>query len=163
LLLLEKGETKLKLNPEVVNLKDLCQSASDTVHPQARSKSIKIDNAVESCELIADRMRVEQVLINLLSNAVKFSERGGSVSIVSERSDEFVTISVNDAGKGIDADECPHLFEKFFQSRNAASGEGFGLGLAIAKMIVEEHDGKIGVRSEVGKGSTFWFSLPLEC
>ncbi len=162
LLLLEKSDAKLKLNPQVIDVETVCQSAIETALPQAKSKGINLENLVEPCQLIADKMRIEQVLSNLLSNAVKHTSKGGSIVLSSEKTAEYLTISVKDKGAGIDADEVPHLFEKFFQSRNAAAGEGFGLGLAIAKMVIDGHDGKIGVESEVGKGSTFWFSLPLE-
>lgn len=162
LLLLEKSDAKLKLVPQVVNMRDLCQSAVETVMPQGESKKITIRNEVESCELIADQMRIEQVLNNLLSNAIKFSSAGGSISVLSERSDKFLTISVKDEGAGIKTDDLARIFEQFYQSTSVAAGEGFGLGLAISKMIIDSHDGKIGVRSEIGKGSTFWFSLPLE-
>lgn len=162
LLALEKTEAKLNLNLELFDINPLCQTALDAVSPQASAKSISISNNVESTTVIADKMRVLQVLNNLLTNAVKYSKNGGSVIVSSKLDTEFITISVKDDGPGIPSDEVPHLFEKFFQSRNASQQQGFGLGLAIAKMIVDNHGGAIGCESKLGEGSTFWFSVPVD-
>ncbi len=162
LLLLEKGETQLNLDLGVADLDKLCASAVETVLPQAKSKGIKVTVSVEAEQVIVDKLRLEQVLNNLLSNAIRFTDGGGTVSIVSEKSSEAIKVSIQDSGCGIPADEISQLFDKFFQSSNSTDGKGFGLGLSIAKMIVENHEGKIGVKSEVGKGSPFWFTLPLE-
>lgn len=162
LLALEKTEAKLILNPQLLDINQLCQSAIEGLSTQAETKGITFSNCVQCTKVIADKMRILQVLNNLLTNAVKYSKNGGTIIVASKESPEFITVSVKDEGMGIAADEIPHLFEKFFQSRNALPGQGFGLGLAIAKMVVEGHGGLIGVNSELGKGSTFWFSLPLD-
>ncbi len=128
LLLLEKGDAQLSLNPQVADVRTICASAAETVMPQADSKGIEITNNVESCQLIVDKMRIEQVMNNLLSNAVKFTDRSGNVVISSKQDREFITILVSDTGSGISADEIPHLFEKFFQSSDSAAGQGFGWG-----------------------------------
>ncbi len=162
LLSLEKNEAKLSLNPQLLDIDKLCQSAIDGIAPQAQAKSITISNDVKSTKVIADELRILQVLNNLIANAIKFSKHGATITVSSSEKQEQIIISVKDEGMGIEADEIPNLFDKFYQSRNAPPGEGFGLGLAIAKMVVESHDGEIGVTSEPGKGSTFWFSLPLD-
>ncbi len=162
LLALEKAEAKLSLNLQLFDIRDLCQDALKTVSPQSESKEIRISNNVESATVIVDKLRILQVLNNLLTNAIKYSKNGGDIALSSSLSAEFITIAVEDNGMGIATDEIPNLFGKFFQSKNQISAEGFGLGLAIAKMVVESHGGTIGVTSELGKGSRFWFSLPLD-
>jgi len=108
-----------------------------------------------------DARRVVQVLENLVSNAVKHTAPGGEIRIRAESANGEVHISVRDTGCGIPAENLPHLFDRFWQARGARRG-GAGLGLAIAKGIVEAHGGRIWVESELGAGSTFGFSLPLE-
>jgi two-component system phosphate regulon sensor histidine kinase PhoR len=109
-----------------------------------------------------DPNRMEQVLNNLVGNAVKFSPQGGAVVIRVGREGEFVRVSVTDQGPGIPAGEIPALFKPFYRgSAPLPPGErSSGLGLSIARRIVEEHGGAIGVESVVGHGSTFWFTLP---
>jgi signal transduction histidine kinase len=111
-----------------------------------------------------DPVKIEQVLSNLLSNAVKFSHSGSEVAIRLERQADHVVISVKDEGQGIPPEEIDRLFEWFGRtSVKGTEGEkSAGLGLAIARKIVLGHGGKIWVGSEVGKGSTFYVSLPLE-
>ena len=108
-----------------------------------------------------DARRVVQVLENLVSNAVKHTAPGGEIRIRAESANGEVRISVRDTGCGIPAENLPHLFDRFWQAHGARRG-GAGLGLAIAKGIVEAHGGRIWVESELGAGSTFAFSLPLE-
>jgi len=162
LLALEKNEAKLNLNPQLLDISQLCQNAIESVSPQADSKGTRITNSVQSTKVIVDSLRILQVLNNILTNAIKYSKNHSTIALSSTQSQEFITISIKDDGVGIAPDEVPHLFEKFFQSRNSLPGQGFGLGLAIAKMVVESHGGSIGVDSELGKGSRFWFSLPLD-
>ncbi|HEY9730517.1 MAG TPA: HAMP domain-containing sensor histidine kinase [Drouetiella sp.] len=162
LLSLEKSDAKFNLNQELFDIAQLCQSAADTLSPQAGVKEISIANKVESVNVIADKQRILQVLNNLLTNAIKYSKNAGTIIITSKKDAEFITVFVKDEGPGIEPDDIPHLFEKFFQSRNTLPGQGFGLGLAIAKMVVENHGGKMGVESRPGEGSTFWFSVPVD-
>jgi signal transduction histidine kinase len=113
--------------------------------------------------LLLDPAKTEQVLDNLISNAVKFSYPGSSVDIHVSREQDRAQISVRDEGQGIPADELDNLFEWFGRtSVKGTEGErSTGLGLAIARRIVLEHQGAIWVKSEVGKGSTFYVSLPI--
>ncbi len=101
---------------------------------------------------------------NLISNAVKFYPQGGEITVSIEQSEEKAKISISDTGMGIPEKDLPHIFEKFYRAKNAsrASIGGTGLGLAIAKYIVESHAGKISAESELGKGSTFSFTLPIK-
>jgi signal transduction histidine kinase len=110
-------------------------------------------------EVLADAARVEQVLDNLLSNAIKFTPAGGTITVRGERSGEAVCVSVADTGSGIPEGELPHLFDRFWQSRDTAR-LGTGLGLFIVKGIVEGHGGEVRVTSKVGSGTTFSFTLP---
>ncbi|HEX7056998.1 MAG TPA: sensor histidine kinase, partial [Bacilli bacterium] len=107
-----------------------------------------------------DPKRIEQVFVNLLYNAAKFTPAEGTITVQCEADDAGVTVSVRDTGPGIAESELPHVFERFYRGElHAEAGEG--LGLAIAKEIIERHDGKIGVESAVGAGSTFYFRLPV--
>jgi signal transduction histidine kinase len=111
-----------------------------------------------------DEDRINEVLGNLVSNAFKFTERGGTVTLSVEPSDEMVVITVADTGAGISAAQLPHIFDKFYQADNQAqaASKGTGLGLAIAKEIVEAHGGQVKVESRVGVGTTFVVTLPIE-
>jgi signal transduction histidine kinase len=115
-------------------------------------------------EVCWDPDRVNEVLGNLLSNAFKFTERGGTVTLRIEGLDGVITIEVRDTGAGIPPQQLPHVFEKFYQASNqeAAAQIGTGLGLAIAKQIVVAHGGEVAVDSEVGVGTTFYITLPVE-
>jgi signal transduction histidine kinase len=106
-----------------------------------------------------DRGRVLQVLGNLLGNAIKFASAGGSVEVRVVAADAMVVVSVTDDGPGILPDELPRVFERNWQSRRTAN-LGKGLGLAIAKALVEAHGGSLWVTSEPGTGTTFSFTLP---
>jgi CheY-like chemotaxis protein len=111
----------------------------------------------------ADRDRVGQVLMNFVSNALKYSPNGGDVVISARHVGSFVNVSVQDHGMGITREDQKQLFTKFYRIDNALTREigGTGLGLSICKSIIELHGGKVGVRSKMGEGSTFTFSLPV--
>jgi signal transduction histidine kinase len=111
----------------------------------------------------ADRDKVTQVLMNLIGNAVKFTPRDGKITVALEKNgSDYIQISVADTGPGILPEERNRIFSKFYQVANVdkQKPKGSGLGLAISKAIVEMHGGTIWVESEVGKGSTFYFTLP---
>jgi len=112
---------------------------------------------------MADPRRVEQVLLNLLSNAIKFTEKG-SIRITSSQEGDSVRISVADTGIGITREDQRKLFQPFTQVQSGLTRqyEGTGLGLSISKKLVSLMGGDIGVESEHGKGSTFWFTVPAE-
>jgi signal transduction histidine kinase len=112
--------------------------------------------------LSGDERKIKQILLNLLSNAVKFTPEGGRIGIKARQGDGSVEISVSDTGIGISPEDQAKIFEEFRQVGGdyAHKTEGTGLGLTLAKKFVELHGGKIWVESEVGKGSTFSFSLP---
>jgi PAS domain S-box-containing protein len=108
----------------------------------------------------ADANRLRRVFTNLLDNALKFSKQGGKITITTQEADEDITVKVKDQGTGIDSRDLPYIFDSFFRGMGARKNEGFGLGLAVVKAIVEGHDGRIFVESEMGKGSVFTVILP---
>ncbi len=103
---------------------------------------------------------LERILMNLLTNALKYSEPGTPIRIDAKRKEQWVILSVRDCGKGISAEDMPHLFERFYRSKNTQKEEGLGLGLYITRLLVEAHGGRIRVESEPGRGSAFIFTLP---
>ena len=108
---------------------------------------------------LADSDRLERILTNLLNNALKYSD--AQIVVRVERTDGQVQVSVADHGRGISSEELPHLFERFYRAKATEKTEGLGLGLYITRMLVEAHGGRIWVESQVGKGSTFAFTLPV--
>jgi len=111
----------------------------------------------------ADKLRIEQVIVNLLSNAIKYSPAGSPIHVKIEQKSTEIKCSVTDQGIGVPAEQQPFLFDRFYRvDDSSAMFPGLGLGLYISSEIVKKHQGKIGLFSEVGKGSTFWFTLPLD-
>jgi signal transduction histidine kinase len=111
--------------------------------------------------VVADYARLERIITNLLTNALKYSSPETPVMISAHRQGGMVVISVTDAGRGIAPEDVSHLFERYYRSEREHDTEGIGLGLYITKRLVEAHGGQIWVESEVGKGSTFSFTLPV--
>ncbi len=153
---------RLSIAPEKMAIHDLLSEASETLGPIAREKSITFETigADELPPVRADHARILQVLSNLVGNAVKFTPAGGTITVSAARAGNRVRCSVADTGPGIPPAQIPRLFGKFWQAKRG-DGRGVGLGLAIARGIVEAHGGKIDVRSEVGQGSVFSFELPV--
>lgn len=154
------GSGRLNYNVSEVELRDICQEAYVVQSLKMTSDVALLYNSVAmpSVRLWIDPHRVEQVLLNLLSNAIKFTSKG-FISLFYEVEDMFVRVSVMDTGIGISEEKLESVFERFVKLDDFY--QGAGLGLPICKMIVEQLGGEIGVRSELGKGSTFWFTLPL--
>jgi signal transduction histidine kinase len=163
LLTIDKLESgKLDLALEYMDLQNVVQEAIETLQSQIVLKKIVCKNDVRSLDVVADRTRIVQVVTNLLSNAIKHSPAGSTITIYIETEGKFVKVFVKDEGPGIPKSKQESIFEKYFQADRADQAEGFGLGLAICKMIVTRHGGKIGVSSVPGQGATFWFSLPFD-
>ncbi len=157
------GRMELRLEPLEVSAQ--LQEAADTVRAQleARRHTLVIEPLHDHLVVTADRGRLRQVLLNLLSNAIKFSTDGGRVTLSARLEDAGrVRVAVSDTGIGIAPADQARLFQEFMQLDASTSRryEGTGLGLALSKRLVELHGGTIGVDSELGKGSTFWFTLP---
>jgi signal transduction histidine kinase len=117
-----------------------------------------------SFSIVIDRDRIEQVVTNIISNAVKYTREGGRIDVDVVRDDEWLYIIVNDNGYGISELELSRIFERFYTGNKARSGEdrSTGLGLSISKEIVDQHNGSIDIRSELGMGTQVIISLPIE-
>jgi len=155
---------RMELRLEALEVSALLREAADTVRAQleARRHTLVIEPLPDHLLVTADRVRLRQVLLNLLSNAIKFSTDGGRVTLSARLEDTArVRVAVTDTGIGIAPADQRKLFQEFVQLDASESRryEGTGLGLALSKRLVELHGGTIGVDSEVGTGSTFWFTL----
>ena len=158
---------RIDLKPTNLPLVSLAQEVAESIRPVAAEKLISLDVASPDTSVTAwaDRDKVTQVLMNLIGNAVKFTPSHGKVSVAVQRNgDEWVQISVTDTGPGIPSEEANKIFDKFYQTAQLGKQKpkGTGLGLAISKTLVEMHGGRIWVESEVGRGSTFSFTLPAQ-
>jgi len=161
--LAEAGELKLTLRPEDIG--ELINQVTVAIQPQAAAQGISIstDIAHKLPPVNIDAHRITQVLHNLLKNAVVHTPEGGAITITARQQGDRIEVAVADTGEGIPAEDLPNIFERFYRvdkSRSRATG-GSGLGLTIAKYLVEAHGGKIEVQSELGKGSRFSFTLPV--
>ncbi|MBX9686676.1 MAG: PAS domain S-box protein [Candidatus Obscuribacterales bacterium] len=165
LLDIEKLEAgKMEMVFEQVQISTVFERAFETVRPYAEQFDIKLELQMpEDLLLSADCDRLVQVMINLLSNACKYSPKHDTVTVSSSKEENQLFVSIVDHGRGIPAETLPKIFERFQQVESADSKRkgGTGLGLAICKAIIEQHNGSIGASSEYGKGSKFWFRLPL--
>ena len=158
---IESGRVPLALNP--TRPIDIISPAYERLCLQAERASLAFDiSCSETLPLVlADASRVQQVLVNLLHNAIKFTQPGGQVTVGAEQEQGVVRFWVCDTGMGISADDLPRIFERFYKADRARASSGTGLGLAIARHMVEAHRGKIWAESELGKGSTFYFTIPI--
>lgn len=158
---LEAGKMELELKP--VRVGSIITLALEAVRGVAEKKNIEIEIPKDENEVNMDGERIIQVLVNLLSNAVKFSPEGSVVTVSSELTDTALKVSVKDRGSGLPEGAEKTLFSRFKQFvKGPDAPKGSGLGLAICKEIVASHNGTIGVESEQGKGSTFWFTIPRD-
>jgi two-component system phosphate regulon sensor histidine kinase PhoR len=159
---LESGEYKLK--KEVFNLVKLVEEVIEYQELQARDKNIKISlegNLSKAVKVKADRKRIMEVLGNLIGNTIKYGREGGKTTVAFTDTGEHILVDITDNGIGIEKENLPRIFDRFFRedkSRSRESG-GTGLGLSIVKHIIQAHNQTITVRSRVNEGSTFVFSL----
>lgn len=155
---------RLEMFFDLVSCNDVVQAAIDSVMGVAESHEIAVNSTPVPKNLYvrADYDYCVQVLVNLIANAIKFSDAGGSVEIAVQSCGPEVKFSVVDTGRGIAPEHVGRIFDRFEQTQisDARVKGGSGLGLAICKAIIEQHGGAIGVETEVGKGSTFFFFLP---
>jgi two-component system phosphate regulon sensor histidine kinase PhoR len=153
----------IQLQAETFRLKDLADEVLFGFKVPLRKKAIEVKNELEAnLSIKADKSRIEQVLANLLDNAIKFNKDKGYIRIYAQDSPDKVKIIIEDSGIGIPRKDIPRLFERFYRVDKARSRQlgGTGLGLSIVKHIVELHRGSVGVESQEGFGSNFWFALP---
>ncbi len=149
----------LFFNREPILLADLIGGFISEVTPVEKHLSVQV-GIPQDLLVYADRNALHDIFINLLSNAFKFTADGGQVSILAGRQDQSILLEIKDTGMGIPEDKLQVIFDEFYQVEGGKYG-GTGLGLAIAKRLVEEQGGNIWVESQLGKGSTFYFTLPL--
>jgi signal transduction histidine kinase len=159
---IEAGKMELELSQ--VAIPEILRSAISMHAERASRSGIELSLSTEPDEITiaADERRVRQVVFNLLSNAVKFTPPDGLVDVSAQLDDGQVEIAVADTGPGIAAADLEAIFEEFEQTADGRKAEGTGLGLPLSRKLVELHGGRLWVESEVGRGSTFRFTLPLE-
>jgi two-component system phosphate regulon sensor histidine kinase PhoR len=163
--LLEIGMIEGQRRPmreEPLNIAEVVNDAAAKLQPAAEKKNVDLSTDVDpEMTVLGDKDALWQILINLIDNGINYTPSGGKVKVSVEPQDGFVAVSVADTGIGIPAPDIPRVFERFYRvdkARSRASG-GTGLGLSIVKHLVEAHGGKVSVTSELGKGSTFTFTV----
>ena len=158
----EAGQLTYEIKP--ISLRDVIESVTPMVEPQAASKNLEIRTELPppGCVALGDRTRVDQILLNLLSNAVKFTAAGGSVTVRCAVSDATASIAVADTGRGVPLEKQESIFEPFVQLGRSLSSahEGMGLGLSISRDLARAMNGDLTVSSKSGQGSTFTLALP---
>lgn len=158
------SESKLVINKEQVDIIELTQQAQEQIDINYASKPHAIgihDHREENALVYADKYLIENVMHNLMENAVKYSDKEANVEVNIKQDEHFTIISVSDHGVGIDRKYQKKIFEQFYRIPATHHKSGYGIGLAMVKYAVKAHGGTIKVVSELGKGSTFTFTLPL--
>ncbi len=158
---IESGQVELILAP--LAPKSLVTSAADRMRMQAERAGLKLSIKCEDGlqNIRADRSRLEQVLVNIIHNAVKFTKPGGEIVLEAGSASGGVRFAVRDSGIGIPAESLSRIFERFYRVDKSRTGSGTGLGLSISKHIIEAHGGKIWAESDEGRGSIFYFVIPI--
>jgi two-component system, NtrC family, sensor histidine kinase KinB len=156
---IEAGENQPQLAS--VSARDVLMDAVRELRPQVEAKglSLSVDASFDLPKVLVDQPQIERVVGNLVINSLRHTEQG-EIKVSGERRENHLTVSVSDTGAGIPTEYLPHIFDKFVQVPDGPTG-GAGLGLAISKSIVEAHGGQISVQSQVGRGTTFTFTLPI--
>jgi two-component system sensor histidine kinase BaeS len=142
------------------DLRDLVDTAVDAMAPTAAAQGVRLHRELQPVVVDADATRLHQVVTNLLSNAIKFTPSGGSVDVRLRSENGDVALVVTDSGRGIEPDEVPHVFERFWRGRHTTGTAGTGIGLAIVADLVAAHGGTVTLDSEPGHGSRFTVRLP---
>ncbi|CAN5739356.1 hypothetical protein BH10CYA1_BH10CYA1_34650 [soil metagenome] len=160
LLMLDRSQ--LKVSPRQTDVQSVLDAATSAIQVLASQSGIKIVVENQAGSIFADHDRLVQVIVNFLSNAIKFSPANGLVTIQTLEQDGWFECKVSDQGRGIPEEFRKKVFEPFTQvdAKDETTKKGTGLGLTISRSIVEQHGGVIGVDSEIGKGTTFWFKIP---
>ncbi len=166
----EAGQLRLDIRPE--NLNEVVSTACEMVREKAREKGLNLELDLPEAYLVVkmDPLRITQVLLNLLSNAIKFTPSGGQIQLaVTLESDpdsgsqapKWVKLCLKDNGVGLEAESQALIFQRFMRAPETQAVDGAGIGLSLVQKFVELHGGQVGVESQPGLGSTFWFTLPL--
>ena len=148
-----------------ISLTEIIEEACKKVTNLAKHKRITIENQVKEYSVKGDKLSLTEAFVIFLDNAIKYSHKNTKVILISKKTDHILAIDIKDEGIGIAEEDIPHLFERFYRvdkSRAKTDVGGFGLGLSIAKQIVNKHNGSISVVSNLGKGTTFSVKLPLK-
>jgi signal transduction histidine kinase len=154
-------QNQLKLNKTFFVIADLLGVCCN--HVRVAGKYTLTVQGDLHLKVYADEHSIDQVLVNLVNNAVKYAPESMEIFLIVEKTASHVKISVKDTGPGVAPDKIPHLFDRYYQAQASGfNNSGLGLGLYISAEIIRKHGGQIGVDSVLGKGSTFWFTLPLE-
>jgi two-component system phosphate regulon sensor histidine kinase PhoR len=158
---IESGQVPLKI--KAAKPCKLVNKAAKRLSEQAERADVNLETQCpeDLPQIYADSSRLGQVLSNLLHNAIKFTPEGGQVIIAAKQNVDVIEFSIQDNGIGIPTDDLPRIFERFYKVDHARSESGTGLGLAIARHLVEAHGGRIWVESTEGRGSTFYFTIPI--
>jgi PAS domain S-box-containing protein len=151
---------RLVIEPQSHDVASIVKDSIDILAPVASGRGLALTAEAPSNDvrIFCDRERVLQVLSNLIGNALKFTSEGGTIAVTATDREGETTFSVADTGCGIAPDQIPHIFDRYWQAKSAR--DGIGLGLSIAKGLVEAHGGRIWVESNIGQGTTFFFTLP---
>ncbi|MDF2433989.1 MAG: two-component system, chemotaxis family, CheB/CheR fusion protein [Mucilaginibacter sp.] len=154
------NEGQLKLNKATFNIAEMLEQCC--THVRVAGTHNVVLQGDQTLLVNADENRIEQVVVNFVNNAVKYAPDSQQIYLIVEKEDDMAKVSVKDNGIGIPADKLSHLFDRYYRvDYSGRQYSGLGLGLYISSEIIKRHGGKIGVNSKEGKGSTFWFTLPL--
>jgi PAS domain S-box-containing protein len=154
------NQGQLLLHKTCFKLADIIRECCACIEPGDQQRIITTGDM--EAEVFADPGRIDQVLVNFINNAVKYSCADHDIVLQIEKDEQAVKVSVTDQGQGIPEQKLPHLFDRYYKvNEQGAQYSGLGLGLYISAEIIKKHDGQIGVSSKVGRGSTFWFTLPI--
>ena len=164
LLDLSRIRAEKNLNLKIFNIKEVIDTAAEIAMPKTEGKKIQLNVEIDKqlSDIEADKELITYVFLNLIANAFKYTPSGGKVLVQVSQKNSSITVEVKDTGIGIPAQDLPHIFEEFFRASNVAkTTKGTGLGLSLVKYIIEKHGGNILLESEVGKGSSFRFTIPI--
>ncbi len=167
LLIVSRMESEKQLPKKTLfSLEELTKNLIAKAYAFAKSYNVEIKLMTENNlpKIFGDASQVELVVENLLDNAIKYIKKGGVIEIGLSKNDKNIHFKIKDNGVGIPREDQKYIFQKFFRSENArrTQTQGSGLGLYICKAIIEKNGEKMGFKSEEGKGSTFWFTLPIK-
>jgi signal transduction histidine kinase len=157
------NDGRLAVQRQTESMTTILDEAVELLRPLAEAEGIRLTREVGDAlpAVFVDPARIHQVLSNLVGNAIKFTPRSGRITLSAQLVGGEVRVAVTDTGPGISPHQLPHIFCRFWQGQRT-DGRGLGLGLAIAKGIVEAHGGRIWAESRLGQGSVFWFTVPVE-
>ena len=149
----------LDLSKEWFTVSEMLTSCCD--HVRIDGKHDLVIKGDLNAKMYADEHRIDQVVVNFVNNAVKYAPHSKTIDLIVEQLEDCVKITVKDYGEGIDAATQPYIFDRYYRASHKGKGySGLGLGLYISAEIIKKHGGKIGVDSQLGEGSRFWFTIP---